>query len=213
MIVEQTEDRIKPADGTSSSGPMSGVPSPSPFAAAGLSKEETFNSVLPHRASPARNISNPAQNDAGTAAKHQIGRPQQNSQHYSFSADSMQNYDQGTSNSTSNIASPTEGMPGTASSPFTLYTLASDGIPSGKVPTTTTSSTESYFTSDHLQTAVIGVAELSAQGQAYVPPNANAEEILPITQEAWEFAMMNVLEDSYDSLMAMGPTDWESPAQ
>ena len=213
MIVEQTEDGTKPADATTSSQPGSGVPSPTPFAAGGLSRGEGFSSVLPHRASPARNTSNPGQNDAGTMPKHKLVRPQQKSQYDSFSAESGQSYDQGTSNSTSNIASPTEDLSGNANSLSTLFTLANDGIRPGKVPSATATNTESYFNSDHLQTAEIGVTGFLAEGQAYVPPDVNNEGMFPITEEAWEFGMMNASEDIYDSLMNMGPIDWETPAQ
>ena len=217
MIVEQTEDKFKPADGTSSE-PVSGDSSPLPFAVAGLSNAEGFSSALPHRSSLVRNTSNPTQNEGGTTLKHKIVRPQQKAQYDSFSAGSVQSYDQGTSNSTSNIASPTEGVPGKTSSPFALFTLANDGVPSGKLPAATITRTESYFSSVHIQTTETRVTEIPAQGQAHVQPDTNVDEMFPITQEEWEFGIMNVSEDIFDSLMTigatdLGPVDWNSPAQ
>lgn len=207
MIVEQTEGGKYPTVGSSAQNSGS-LLQKSSLPVQGNTKKG-FSAVLPQRSA---STSTPPKNGADEIPMHKFVRPKQPVEFDSLSAGSVQSNERGGSSSNSNKASPASnsGGPSTSSLPY-LFGVR-DGASSGELATSTMTSTTSYFNTRDLPATGISATGLSAETQAYMGENASPEDMFPITQEAWDFGMMNVSEDIYDSLMNMAPTDWDNRA-
>jgi len=207
MIVEQTEGSKYPTVG--SSAPNFGtLLAKTPSLVRG-NDTKGFSAVLPQRSA---GTSTPPKNGADGIEMHKFVRPKQNVEFDSFSSGNGQSNERGGSSSNSSKASsaPNSRVPFTSSVPHLLDVR--DGVSFGDLPTGTVTSTPSYLNSSDLPTTGISATGLTTETQAYMVEHASPEDMFPITQTAWDFDMMNVSEDMYNSLMSMAPTDWDKPA-